>query len=121
MKKKLNKFDAKGKSLGRLATEVAICLQGKQSPDYQANKVDKTPTVVYNLSLAKFTGQKFNQKKYYRYSGYQSGLKEKTLSELFNKDPRKLFQILIYNMLPKNKLRKNRLGNLKLFNQEIEK
>ena len=119
MNKKPNKFDAKGKSLGRLATEVALCLQGKQSPDYQPNVVDNTPTIVFNLSLAKFTGKKFDQKKYYRYSGYQSGLKEKTLSQLFNKDPKKLFQLLIYNMLPKNKIRKLRLKNLKLFNQEI--
>jgi len=114
-----NKFNAENMSLGRIASQVSLVLQNKNSADYQPNKIsDNNPVVVFNLAKAKFTGQKLRDKKYYKYSGYPGGLKEKSTKELFNKDPRKLFLLLIKNMLPKNRLQKKRLQKLKLFVNE---
>lgn len=115
-----NKFDAKGIAIGRLASQVALVLQGKDQASYQPNLVTNRKIVVFNLAQVKFTGKKLSQKKYHKYSGYPSGIKTKTMEEFFNRDPRMLFEMLIYNMLPKNKLRKKMLKNLQLFNEELK-
>ncbi|MFH1597685.1 MAG: 50S ribosomal protein L13 [Patescibacteria group bacterium] len=120
MKQSQNKFDATGQSLGRLATQVSLALQGKDRPDYQPHIVIKNPVIVYNLALARFTGKKLSQKQYHKYSGYPSGIKSKKMNELFQKDPCLLFRILINNMLPKNKLRAKRLKILKLYTKEVK-
>ncbi len=109
---KTHYIDAKGKVLGRLASKIAILLSGKNNPDYvpYLDKGDKV--VVRNVELMKITGKKMQQKKYYRHSGYPGGLKVKTLEEIFQKNPAEVLKRAVYNMLPKNKLRKLMLKRL---------
>ncbi|MBU1149040.1 50S ribosomal protein L13 [Patescibacteria group bacterium] len=119
-KKPTIKFDAEGKVMGRLATQVALAMQGKNMPDFQPHLLTEQEVVVYNLSKVKLNSKKLQQKKYYRYSGYPSGMKEKTAEQMFNLNPSLLFKSLIKNMLPKNKLQAKMLKSLKLFNEEIK-
>jgi large subunit ribosomal protein L13 len=70
--------------------------------------------VVKNISKLKFTGHKFDQKVYYHYSGYPSGLKEKKLSNIFPKNPGDILKRAVWNMLPKNKLREKMFKRLKI-------
>ena len=105
-------IDAKGKVLGRLASRIAVILTGKHKPEYipYLDKGDKV--VVKNVSEMKITGKKMKQKKYYRHSGYPGGLKTKTLEEVFSKNPAEVLRRAVWNMLPKNKLRKQRIKRL---------
>ena len=105
-------LDAADQSVGRLATEVADLLRGKNKPDFDPS-VDMGDIVeVSNVSQLKFTGKKLEQKKYYRYSGYPSGIKETKLSELRENKPEEILKRTVRNMLPANKLRRNMLKRL---------
>ncbi|MDP3792996.1 MAG: 50S ribosomal protein L13 [bacterium] len=105
--------DAKDESLGRLASKIAIVLRGKNLPSYQPNKLPDNEVVVKNLKGAKFTGKKFNQKKYYHYSGYHSGIKARKLSELWESKPEQVLRGMVYTMLPVNRTRDKIIKNLK--------
>ena len=107
-------IDAKGKALGRLASEVALLLQGKHLPSYHPRLEGDTKVVIVNASKIKFTGKKYKKKKYYRHTGYLGGLKERKLHELFEKDPKKVILLAIKGMLPKNRLRKRRLKRVEI-------
>lgn len=107
-------LDAKGLSLGRLASKVAFILQGKNEPSYRPNVDSGHEVLVKNLSLLKFTGKKFTDKKYFRFSGYPGGIQARSLAELFTKDPYKVIRQTVYNMLPKNRLRASRINRLKV-------
>ena len=111
LKREEHVIDATDKSLGRLATEIAVFLMGK-------NRIDYTPHVdaggfveINNLSKLKISSKK-EGKKYYRHSGYPKGLKTKTLKELWEKDPKKIINLAVRRMLPVNRLRKTRLSRL---------
>jgi large subunit ribosomal protein L13 len=108
-------IDAAGKVLGRLATEVAKILIGKDRSDFKPNVVRKVRVRVYNTDNVKFTGKKTEQKIYLSYSGYPGGLKEKNLGKLMKDDSRKVIWQAVWGMLPKNKLRKERIKNLELY------
>jgi len=108
------RIDATGKSVGRLATEIAIILRGKNKASYQPHLDKGNEVVVKNISKLKFTGHKFDQKVYYHYSGYPSGLKEKKLSNIFPKNPGDILKRAVWNMLPKNKLREKMFKRLKI-------
>ncbi|KKU52931.1 MAG: 50S ribosomal protein L13 [Candidatus Sungbacteria bacterium RIFCSPLOWO2_02_FULL_47_9] len=108
-------FDAKGKILGRLATEVAKVLMGKNFPDYAPNKAPKGNVNVSNIDHIVVTGTKLRNKKYYHHSGYIGNLKTVRLEELMKKDSRKVFYKAVWNMLPKNRLRRVRMKHLRLF------
>ncbi len=105
-------IDAKGKTLGRLASEVAFKLQGKDLPSYKPNVVLSRKVVVENASQLRLTGKKFTDKMYYRHSGHPGGIKEERFETLFTKDPEQVVSLAVKRMLPDNKLRKERLKNL---------
>ncbi len=112
MKRGTHTFDAKGKILGRLATEVAILLHGKHKPDFQPNKDMGDFVTIKNVDQIRFTGKKMEKKKYYRHSGFPGGLKEISLKKLFAKNPAKVFKMAVLGMLPKNKLRQKQIKRL---------
>ena len=108
------KLDAKDQSMGRLASKIAMCLMGKNSPAYQAH-IDAGDIVeVENASQMKFTGKKLENKKYYRHTGYVGNLKTIKLKELFPAKADLLLKKCVYSMLPKNKLRSEMIKRLKI-------
>ncbi|MBI4812135.1 50S ribosomal protein L13 [Candidatus Falkowbacteria bacterium] len=110
--RKIHKIDATGKAAGRLATQIAIILRGKNKPEYEPH-LDKGDAVeVSNIDKLKFTGKKLEQKKYFRYSGYPGGLKTTKLSELKEKEPAQILKRAVKQMLPANKLRNNMMKRL---------
>lgn len=113
MKRKIHIIDAKGKSLGRIASEIAILLQGKNKPQYLPYKDEGDTVIVKNVDKIQITGKKIEQKKYYSHSGYPGALKEISLKEKFRKDPKWVLKKAVYGMLPKNKLRKRFIKRLK--------
>jgi large subunit ribosomal protein L13 len=106
-------IDAKNKSLGRVAGEVAVILIGKNLPDYVPNKVANAKVVVENVKEIKITGKKLKQKEYLRYSGYPGGLKKLKMEQVVEKkENKRLFELAVRGMLPKNKLRPLMMKNL---------
>lgn len=112
-------IDAKGKILGRLASEVAKVLIGKSIPSYRPNRIPEGKVRVFNTDKVAVTGRKSKQKLYRRHSGYIGNLKEETLEHMMLRDSRKAFLHAVSGMLPKNKLRKKILKNLSLYRKEI--
>ena len=112
MKRDTHTIDASGKVLGRLATEIAILLRGKQKPNFQPNKDMGDFIIVKNVSQIRFTGKKMDKKKYYRHSGYPGGLTEISLKRLFKEKPSKVLKMAVMGMLPKNKLREKQIKRL---------
>lgn len=104
--------DLKGASLGRAASAVASALRGKNSPDFASNRVPDIKVEIKNLDQLKIEEKKAGQKKYKRYSGYPSGLKETTLDALYKKNPREVFVKAVKGMLPNNKLRGGFIKNI---------
>ena len=118
--RKLHTIDAEGISAGRLASRIAYLLQGKHKPGF-LNHVDSGDKVmVQNVGKMKFTGKKMSQKLYHRYSGYPGGIITTQLQTLYNKNPQRLLRMMINNMLPKNRLRSNRLKRLS-FEKQYDK
>ena len=98
--------------MGRVASEAARLLQGKESPSYERHVFDGKEVKVANLSKVRFTGKKYRQKLYRRHTGYIGHLKEANLRAMFEKDPVRVFKLAVSGMLPKNKLRAKRLKSL---------
>jgi large subunit ribosomal protein L13 len=105
-------IDAQGKTLGRLATEIATILQGKKSPTYSPEKVSDDRVLVKNVGGITVTGDKLRGRVYHRHTGYMGHLKDQTLGEKFAKDPKKVLRDTVRHMLPKNFLNQKRLNNL---------
>jgi large subunit ribosomal protein L13 len=105
-------IDAKGQILGRLASQVASILQGKTHPSYEPNKSGQTAVIIKNASKIKVSGRKYNNKIYYNHTGYMGHLKTKTYSQIFEKSPERIIEMAIRNMLPKNRLQKDRMKRL---------
>lgn len=110
-------IDASDKVLGRLATEVANLLRGKGKAEFTPHANCGDYVVVVNCEKIKLTGDKWKQKEYKRYSGWRSGLKTITAEKLFDKDPTKLVQFAVKNMLPKNRLSRVVLKRLKTYSK----
>jgi large subunit ribosomal protein L13 len=108
-------IDAKGQTLGRLATQIARLLIGKDKPSYSPHVIGGDIVVVTNSAKIKVTGNKMTDKMYYRHSGYPGGLKETNLAELLQKDPAQVITHAVAGMLPKNKLQAIMLKNLKVY------
>ncbi len=106
------KINATNKTLGRLATQIATILQGKNKPNFSPEKEGEELVEVENIKKIKITGKKLEQKVYWRHSGYQGGIKKITLKELFEKSPEEVLRKTVWGMLPKNKLRKRRIKRL---------
>lgn len=106
-------IDATNETLGRLASKIAVALRGKNLASYKPEVLPKVEVIVKNPEKVRFTGSKFNQKVYYHYSGYHSGIKARNLSELWITKPTHVIKECVYRMLPKNKTRNKIIKNLK--------
>jgi large subunit ribosomal protein L13 len=115
IKRSWHLIDAKDQVLGRLATRIAILLQGKNKPYFTAHLDCGDYVVVINSDQVALTGRKADQKIYYRHSGYPGGLKSVSFKQQLAKDSRKIIESAVKNMLPKNKLRRQRQRRLKIF------
>jgi len=107
--------DATGKTLGRLASEIAKILMGKHKPQYSPHVDMGDFVIVINAHKVKITGKKMQQKMYRWHSGYPSGLKERPLWWMLQHHPEKVLHLAVKRMLPRNKLRKRRLKRLKIY------
>ncbi len=108
-------IDAKGQTLGRLATQLSVILKGKNKASFAPHLDNGDYVVVTNCDKFKVTWKKMTDKMYYRHTGYLGGLKEISLEDLLVKKPTKALELAISGMLPKNKLRAGMLSRLKLF------
>ena len=106
IKREKHIIDASGKILGRLSSEVAMLLMGKNKASYVPYLDTGDLVVVSNAAKIKVTGKKITQKIYTRHSGYPGGLKQETFAKLMEKDPRKIIEHAVSGMLPKTKLGK---------------
>jgi len=116
--KKEYKLNAAGKILGRLASEVAVLLRGKNSAKFLPHITPQNEVTVFNIDKIKVTGKKMKQKIYRHHSGYPGGLKEESLKNLFERDSRKVLRRAVYGMLPRNRTRDKTIKNLKLYKGE---
>lgn len=111
--KKVITINAENKILGRLASEIALILQGKNKVSYKPNVLCGDIVEVRNTDKIKISGHKSEQKEYKRFSGYPSGLKITGYQKLFAKSPEKVLQLAVKRMLPKNRLQNEMLKKLK--------
>lgn len=107
--------DAAGKTLGRLATQVAFVLRGKHKPTYSPAVDTGDCVIVINAAKIHVTGRKLDEKKHYRHSGYPGGLKEITLRDQLEKHPTRVIEHAVRGMLPKNRLGRQMLKHLKVY------
>jgi len=113
--RKWHLIDAKGQTLGRVCTEIAQLLIGKDKVTFSYHRDDGDYVVVINASEVETTGRKTKQKIYYHHTAWAGHLKELTLGELMRKDARQVITHGVYGMIPKNKLRDVRMTRLKVF------
>lgn len=107
------KIDAKNRTLGRVASEAAKALRGKNEASFEDNVVADVKVVVSNVNDLKVTGLKMDQKIYKKYSGYPGGLTETVMSKVVEKKGKAyIFEKAVRGMLPKNKLQKQMMKNL---------
>ena len=111
-------LDLKGKVLGRVASEIAQILLGKNKVNQSDNLDVGDYIIAVNSDLIAVTGKKLTDKMYYRHSGYPGGFKEESLASKMAKDSTKVIELAVKNMLPKNKLQQPRLRRLKVFKDE---
>lgn len=108
-------IDLKDQTLGRVCTEIAQILMGKNKPTFSYHRDDGDYVVAINAAEVQSTGRKLKQKIYRHHTHWSGGLKELSLGEMMIKDPRKVITTGVYGMLPKNKLRDQRMTRLKVF------
>ena len=111
-------IDAKEAVLGRLATKVATVLKGKHKPTYQPHVDNGDYIVVINAESIRVTGNKLEDKVYYRHTGYVGNMKKTNLSKMMSKDPSFVIFNAVNGMLPKNPLGRSMLKKLKIYNNE---
>ena len=114
VKRDWHEVDAKGQVLGRLATEIAEKLIGKHKVTYTPHIDSGDYVVVTNAELVEVTRNKAANKIYYWHSGFPGGLKQRTFAEMIQRSPEVVITRAVKNMLPKNRLRKDRLARLKV-------
>lgn len=112
-------IDAKGQTTGRLCTKIAQLIRGKHKPDFTPHVECGDFVVVINAEQVEFKGKKWDQKKYYRHSGYAGGLKEQSARELLDKHPERIIENAVKGMLPKTRLGKKMIGNLKVYKGSV--
>lgn len=117
--------DAEDQSLGRLASTVATYLRGKHKPEFTPHMDTGDNVVVINAAKVKLTGNKLQQKEYFRYTGYPGGERFTSAEEMLEKDPTFLITNAVKGMLPKNKLGSKLMTNLRVYagpvhNQEAQ-
>ena len=104
IKREWHIFDASGKTLGRMATQIASLLMGKHKPIYTPNQDTGDFVIVINAGKVHVTGKKLTQKTYYRHSGYPGGLKSITLEKMLKTHPTRVIDHAVKGMLPRTKL-----------------
>ena len=107
--------DATDKVLGRLATQIATRLRGKHKPEYTPHVDTGDHIVIVNAAKIRVTGDKINQKKYYRHSGYPGGIKETALSDELENNPERVIERAVKGMLPKNSLGRAMFRKLRVY------
>jgi large subunit ribosomal protein L13 len=115
VKRKWFIVDAQGRVLGRLASFVASRLRGKHKPIYTPSVDTGDHIVVINAAKVALTGKKWDEKMYYRHSGYMGGLKSRSAKQLLHKRPGDLIEHAVRGMLPKNSLGRKMLKKLKVY------
>ncbi len=115
IKRKWYVVDVEGKTLGRVATEIARVLMGKHKPEYTPHLDMGDFVIAINADKFVVTGKKMVQKMYRRHSGYPGGLKEQNLKELLSRHPERVLEYAVRGMLPKNKLRSRRMKRLRIY------
>ncbi|MGB2584124.1 MAG: 50S ribosomal protein L13, partial [Dehalococcoidia bacterium] len=108
-------MDASGKTLGRLASEIASILKGKHKPIYSPHLDVGDYVIVVNAAEIKVTGNKLTQKIYYRHSGYPGGLKSITLGRMMETHPTRVIEYAVKGMLPHNRLGAAMFKKLKVY------
>ncbi len=107
--------DAAGRTLGRLATQIADALRGKRKPTYTPHVDTGDFVIVINADKISVTGSKRTEKRYYRHSGYPGGLKSRTLQEMLDRRPEEVIRLAVKGMLPRNRLARKQLTKLKVY------
>ena len=107
--------DATDKVLGRLATQIATRLRGKHKPEYTPHVDTGDHIVIVNAAKIRVTGDKINQQKYYRHSGYPGGIKETVLSDELENNPERVIERAVKGMLPKNSLGRAMFRKLRVY------
>ena len=107
--------DATDKVLGRLATQIATRLRGKHKPEYTPHVDTGDHIVIVNAAKIRVSGDKINQKKYYRHSGYPGGIKETVLSDELENNPERVIERAVKGMLPKNSLGRAMFRKLRVY------
>lgn len=111
-------IDAKDQILGKVAEKITNLLVGKNRPEYTPTQNWGGKVVVINAEKVMVTGKKIEDKKYIHYTGYPHGLRTENLESLLSRKPTDVIKKAVSGMLPKNKLRKNRLANLYIYTGE---
>jgi large subunit ribosomal protein L13 len=107
--------DATGKTLGRLATQIAHTLRGKRKPEYTPHIDVGDFVIVVNAERVAVTGKKRQEKRYYRHSGYPGGLRSRTLEEMLARRPEEVVRLAVKGMLPRTRLGRAQLRKLKIY------
>jgi large subunit ribosomal protein L13 len=107
--------DAEGKTLGRLATQIADALRGKRKPEYTPHCDTGDFVIVVNAEKIAVTGNKRSDKLYWRHSGYPGGIRSRTLEEMLARRPEEVIRKAVAGMLPRNRLARQQLRKLKVY------
>src|ERR671931_124721 len=107
--------DAEGQTLGRLATRIADMLRGKGKPAYTPHVDTGDFVIVVNAEKINVTGNKLDQKRYFRHSGYPGGIRSRTLREQLERRPEEVLRTAVKGMLPRNRLGRAQLTKLKVY------
>jgi large subunit ribosomal protein L13 len=107
--------DASGKTLGRLATQIADMLRGKRKPEYTPHIDTGDFVIVVNAEKIAVTGNKMDAKQYRRHSGYPGGLRSRSLADMLERRPEEVIRIAVKGMLPRNRLARQQLRKLKVY------
>ena len=107
--------DAEGATLGRLASEIAKVLRGKNKPEYTPHIDTGDYVIVVNAEKVKVTGKKLQQQVYYNHSDYVGGMRETTLAELLAKKPEKVIELAVKGMLPKGPMGRDMIKKLHVY------
>jgi large subunit ribosomal protein L13 len=115
VKQKWHIVDADGLVVGRLASQVAKVLRGKNKPVFTPNTDTGDFVVIVNADKVRFTGNKLEQKAYYHHSGYPGGIKKEIARDIMEKNPERILLSAVRGMLPKNRLGRQQLSKLKVY------
>ena len=108
-------IDAENAIVGRLAAYISVVLRGKNKSQYTPHIDNGDFVIVTNIEKIKFTGKKFNNKKYYRHTGHPGGIKITTPYSLLNRKPEEILKLAVKRMLPRGPLAKKQLSKLKIY------